>query len=71
MSISDIKVKIFLMSGFIMNWSPYVLSNLLNLEFLLTFNANFIYYFIKEVDTTIFHYFFYEIKDKIYLKSKT
>ena len=31
-----IKVKIFLKSGFKMNWSSYVLANTLNLEFLLT-----------------------------------
>ena len=31
-----IKVKIFLKSGFKMNWSSYVLVNFLNLEFLLT-----------------------------------
>ena len=54
-----------------MNWSPYVLANALNFEFLFNLNANFIYYFIKEVDTTIFCEFFYQIKDKINLKSKT
>ena len=31
-----IKVKIFLKSGFKMNWSSYVLANSLNFEFLLT-----------------------------------
>ena len=66
-----IKVKIFLKSGFKMNWSYYVLANSLNFEFLLNFNVNFIYYFIKEVDTTIFHQFFYQIKDKINLKATT
>ena len=35
------------------------------------FNADFIYYFIKEVETTMFHEFFYQIKDKINLKFKT
>ena len=64
-----IKVKIFLKSGFKMNWSSFVLANSLNFEFL--FNANFIYYFIKEVDTTILQEFFYQIKDKINLKAQT
>ena len=55
-----------------MNWSSYVLANSLNFEFLLNnFNAYLIYYFIKEVDTTIFREFFYQIKDKSNLKSKT
>ena len=53
-----------------MNWSSYVLANSFNFEFLLNY-ANFIYYFIKEVDTTFFHEFFYQTKDKINLKSKT
>ena len=37
----------------------------------LDFNASFIYYFIKEVDTTVFHEFFHQIKDKINLKAKS
>ena len=53
-----------------MNWSSYVLANSLNFEFLLTLML-IINYFIKEVDTTIFHEFVYQIKDKINLKSKT
>ena len=40
-------------------------------QFLLTLMLNFIYYFIKEVETTMFHEFFYQIKDKINLKFKT
>ena len=35
------------------------------------FNANFIYYFIKEVETAMFHEFFYQIKHKINLKFET
>ena len=38
-------------------------------QFLLTLMLNFIYYFIKEVETTMFHEFFYQIKDKINLKT--
>ena len=36
----------------------------------LNFNANLIYYLMKEADTTIFHEFFYQIKDKINIKAK-
>ena len=53
-----------------MNWSPYVLANSLNFEFRLTL-MQFYLLFHKEVDITIFHEFFYQIKDKINLKAKT
>ena len=59
-----IKVKIFLNQDL----RSYVLANSLNFGVPLNFNANFIYYFLKEVDTTIFHEFFYQIKDKINFK---
>ena len=64
------KVKIFLKSGFKKNWSSLSLGKFLKVS-VLNFNANFIYYFIKEVETTMFHEFFYQIEDKINLKFKT
>ena len=54
------------------NWSSLSLGEFFKFQFLLTLMLIlFIYYFIKEVETTMFHEFFYQIKDKINPKFKT
>ena len=54
-----------------MNRSSYVSANSFKFLVPLNFNANLIYYFIKEVEITMFHEFFYQMKDKINPISKT